>query len=87
MQTTTELAIPRAPFARVARDVTASLAGCNARGTAAQRYRSDALGALQEAAEAHLVRQFEKANLVAIHAGRVTVMPKDLKLIARLDSM
>lgn len=88
MQTTTELAIPRAPFARAARDTTASLAAGNSRaGGIPQRYRSDALDALQEAAEAHLVRQFEKANLLAIHAGRVTVMPKDLKLVARLDSM
>lgn len=40
--------------------------------------------ALQEAAEAHLVGLFEDANLCAIHAKRVTVMPKDIQLARRI---
>ncbi len=32
----------------------------------------------QEAAEAYLVRLFEDTNLCAIHAKRVTIMPKDI---------
>ena len=36
--------------------------------------------ALQEAAEAYLVGYFEDANLCAIHAKRVTVMPRDMHL-------
>ncbi len=39
--------------------------------------------ALQEASEAYLVELFYDANLCAIHAGRVTLRPEDLK-IARL---
>ena len=36
--------------------------------------------ALQEAAEAYLVGLFEDTNLCAIHAKRVTIMPKDIQL-------
>jgi histone H3 len=35
---------------------------------------------LQEAAEAYLVGLFEDTNLCAIHAKRVTIMPKDIQL-------
>jgi hypothetical protein len=38
----------------------------------------------QEAAEAHLVSLFEDANLAAIHAKRITIMPKDLQLARRI---
>ena len=34
----------------------------------------------QEAAEAYLVGLMEDANLCAIHAKRVTIMPKDIQL-------
>ena len=40
--------------------------------------------ALQEAAEAYLVGLFEDTNLVAIHAKRVTIMPKDIRLARRI---
>ena len=40
--------------------------------------------ALQQAAEAYLVGVFEDANLCAIHAKRVTIMPKDMQLARRL---
>ena len=36
--------------------------------------------ALQEASEAYLVGLFEDTNLCAIHAKRVTIMPKDIQL-------
>ncbi|KAF4348015.1 hypothetical protein G4B88_026835 [Cannabis sativa] len=39
---------------------------------------SSAVSALQEAAEAYLVGLFEDTNLCAIHAKRVTIMPKDI---------
>jgi histone H3 len=48
------------------------------------RFESNALLALQEAAEAWLVGLFADANLCAIHAKRVTIMPKDLQLARRL---
>ena len=40
--------------------------------------------ALQEAAEAYLVTLFEDTVLCAIHAKRVTVMPKDMQLARRI---
>ena len=48
------------------------------------RFQGKALDALQEAAEAFLVSVMEDANLAAIHARRVTVMPKDIELVRRV---
>lgn len=48
------------------------------------RFQSSALAALQEAAEAYLVSLFEDTNMAAIHAKRVTIMPKDMALARRL---
>jgi histone H3 len=45
--------------------------------------QSTALLALQEAAEAYLVGLFNDTNECALHAKRVTIMPKDMQL-ARL---
>ncbi|KAG2371262.1 histone H3.2 histone H3.1 Major histone [Vigna angularis] len=45
---------------------------------------SSAVSALQEAAEAYLVGLFEDTNLCAIHAKRVTIMPKDIQLARRI---
>jgi histone H3 len=36
--------------------------------------------ALQETLEAYLVGLFEDINLYAIHAKRITIMPKDMML-------
>ena len=48
------------------------------------RFQSSAILALQESAEAYLVALFEDTNLCAIHAHRVTIMPKDLALAIRI---
>ena len=48
------------------------------------RFQSNAVLALQEAAEAYLVGLFEDSNLCAIHAKRVTIQPKDMQLARRL---
>lgn len=48
------------------------------------RFQASALAALQEAAEDFLVSLFEDTNHCAIHAKRVTIMPKDLALARRL---
>uniref|UniRef100_UPI00398E561F histone H1-like n=1 Tax=Pristiophorus japonicus TaxID=55135 RepID=UPI00398E561F len=45
---------------------------------------SSAVMALQEASEAYLVGLFEDTNLCAIHAKRVTIMPKDIQLARRI---
>ena len=48
------------------------------------RFQTSALLALQESAEAYLVGLFEDTNLAAIHAKRVTIMPKDIQLARRI---
>ena len=48
------------------------------------RFQSTALLNIQEAAESYLVGLFEDTNLCAIHAKRVTIMPKGLALARRV---
>jgi histone H3-like centromeric protein A len=48
------------------------------------RWQSQAIMAVQEAAEAFMVHLFEDTNLCAIHAKRVTIMPKDMWLARRI---
>lgn len=78
-QKTTDLLIRKMPFQRLVREIAAGH-------TSDQeiRFQSVALFALQEAAEAYLVGLFEDTNLCAIHAKRVTVMPKDMQLARRI---
>jgi len=76
-QKSTEMLLPRASFQRMVREVTQSI-------DTKWRYQKTALMALQEAAEAYMVSLFEDINAAAIHAGRTTVMVKDLHLARRL---
>jgi histone H3/H4 len=48
------------------------------------RIQSIALLALQEAAEAFMIRLFEDCNKFCIHAKHVTIMPKDMFLVHRI---
>ena len=48
------------------------------------RFQSTAILAIQESAEYYLVSVFEDANLCAIHAKRVTIQSKDIRLARRL---
>ena len=48
------------------------------------RFQSSAILALQEAAEAWLVRLFESANLCCIHRGWITIAPKDFNLVRQI---
>jgi histone H3 len=76
-QKSTELLIHKAPFQRLVREITQVH-------KADLRFQSSALGASQEASEAYLVGLFEDSNLCAIHAKRVTIMPKDIQLTRRI---
>ncbi|KAM0294480.1 hypothetical protein ACHAPM_011219 [Fusarium culmorum] len=51
------------------------------------RWQSQAIMALQEAAEAFMIKLFEDTNLCAIHAKRVTIMQKDIQLARRIRGM
>ena len=48
------------------------------------RIQKSALEALQAAAEAYLITLFEDANLLAIHAKRVTIQAKDMQLAKKI---
>ena len=48
------------------------------------RFRSAAITGLQEASKAYLICLFEDTNLCAIHAKRVTIMPKDIQLVRHI---
>ncbi len=76
-QKSTEFLIRKAPFQRLVREITQGHKGD-------LRFQSSALGASQEASEAYLVGLFEDTNLCAIHAKRVTIMPKDIQLTRRI---
>ena len=76
-QKTTALLIRRLPFQRLVREITQDF-------KTDLRFQSAAILCLQEAVEAYLVRLFDDANLCAIHARRVTIMPKDILLARRI---
>uniref|UniRef100_A0A7S2WPV9 Core Histone H2A/H2B/H3 domain-containing protein n=1 Tax=Eucampia antarctica TaxID=49252 RepID=A0A7S2WPV9_9STRA len=77
-QNSTDLLLRRLPFSRLVREIQMSMSNVE------YRWQGTALLALQEAAEAHLVALFEDCNLCAIHAKRVTIMPKDMQLARRI---
>merc|ERR1712025_1348107 len=76
-QKSTELLIRKLPFQRLVRDIAGAFKND-------LRYQSSAVLALQEASEAYMVGLFEDTNLCAIHAKRVTIMPKDMQLARRI---
>jgi histone H3 len=86
-QKMTELLIPFAPFRRLINEIGNDNRGLMSGGPhgPGPRFQRSAILALQEAAEAYLVRLFENANLCAIHAKRVTCMPKDMILAKRIS--
>jgi histone H3 len=76
-QKSTELLIRKLPFQRLVREISQEF-------KTDLRFQSNAIAALQEAAEAYLVGLFEDTNLCAIHAKRVTIMTKDMQLARRI---
>ncbi|KAM7297664.1 GM13629 [Ixodes scapularis] len=83
-QKSTELLIRKLPFQRLVREIAQDF-------KTDLRFPSSAVMALQEASEAYLeaseaylVGLFEDTNICAIHAKRVTIMPKDIQLARRI---
>uniref|UniRef100_A0A9J8D8R2 Core Histone H2A/H2B/H3 domain-containing protein n=1 Tax=Cyprinus carpio carpio TaxID=630221 RepID=A0A9J8D8R2_CYPCA len=76
-QKSTELLIRKLPFQRLVREIAQDF-------KTDLRFQSSAVMALQESSEAYLVGLFEDTNLCAIHAKRVTIMPKDIQLARRI---
>ena len=75
-QKSTELLIRKLPFQRLVREIAQDF-------KTDLRFQGSAVLALQESAEAYLVGLFEDTNLCAIHAKRVTIMPKDIQYCRR----
>lgn len=81
-QKSTDLLIKKLPFQRMVKEISNELTHYNENGCF--KWKSEGIAALQEAAEAYLVSVFEDTNLCAIHAKRVTIMPKDMQLARRI---
>ena len=65
------------PFQRLVREIAQTHNLC-------LQFQSGAILAMQESAEAYLVGLLEDTNLCAIHARRVTIMPKDMQLARQI---
>ena len=76
-QKSTELLCRKLPFQRLVREIARNYGED-------LRFQGLAVLALQEATEAYLVGLFEDTNMCAIHAKRVTIMPKDMQLARRI---
>ena len=76
-QKSTELIIRKLPLQRLVRQIANDF-------KIDIMFQSAAINAIHEAAEAYLVGMFEDTNLCAIHAKRVTIMPKDIQLARRI---
>ena len=76
-QKSTDLLIRKLPFQRLVKEISFEFKND-------LRFQASSILALQEAAESYLVGLFEDTNLCAIHAKRVTIMPKDMQLARRI---
>ena len=77
IQKGTNLLLRKLPFQRLVREIVQEQGHD-------LKFQSVAMEVLQEATEAHMIGIFEDANLCAIHAKRVTIMPRDIKLARRI---
>ena len=86
-QQTTNSLIRRTPFNKLIKEISQEYRICpGGPGTPSVQvhFQSTALAALQEAAENYLEGLFEDVNLLAVHAKRVTVMPRDIRLALQI---
>lgn len=78
-QKSTDLLVPKTPFMKLCRETAKWVYGTDF------RFQSSAILALQEASEQYLTSLLESANLCALHAKRVTIFPKDMRLARRIS--
>ncbi|KAK1349879.1 histone H3 [Hamiltosporidium tvaerminnensis] len=76
-QKSTELLIRKLPFQRLVREIASKF-------KADIRFQYQSLVALQESLESFLTNMFEDAYRCVIHAKRVTLMSKDVKLVYKI---
>lgn len=77
-QKTTDLLIPRKPFERLVREEAQDY-------KTDVRFTKDAILAIQTAAEEMLTDLFHTSQLMAIHANRQEIQPKDIQLTCRVN--
>lgn len=70
--------IRKQPFQRLVREIAQN---CT---ETVVRFQSVAVLSLHEATEAYIVGLFQDTNLCALHAKRVTILPKDMQLARRI---
>ena len=80
-QKSTAACIPTAPFDRLVREIV-----CDNVGLEDLRIQPEAIGALRTAAEDYMVKKFEDAQLMAIHAKRTTVQVQDFRKSMRIKN-
>ncbi len=80
LQKSVENLVPKLPFQRLVREITADLVA------GGLRFSMQSLLALQQASESFLIDRFMDSNKCAIHSKRVTVMQKDMRLAATLTT-
>lgn len=76
-QKSTELLIRKLPFQRLVKEVAQNY-------KPDLRFQTNAVAAIQEAAEHYLVNLFTDANTLAIFAKRVTIYKRDFDLVRRM---
>ena len=72
-----QISIQQAPFRRLVKEITSQM-------DPSIRFFSDAMDALQVAAEDYMVGLFEDTALLSFHAKRCTIMVKDMTLARRI---
>lgn len=73
----TELLIPKLPFRRIVREIAQTY-------NPSIRFTDSALIGLQEACESYIIGSIEDGILCTIHAKRITLMKKDIKLAQKI---
>ena len=81
MQNSSDLLISKFRMSQVIREITRSVTPAHCTDF---RFTSAAIAALHVAAEDYAVRTFERSNLAAIHAKRVTIQPKDMQFVRKI---
>ena len=83
-----ECLIKKSPFQKLIHEISQEYKICpQGPGTPSMqvRFQSTTIAILQEAAENFIVDHFKDGNLLAVHAKRVTIMPRDIRLALRIQ--
>ena len=86
-QKSTDLLLRKAPFLRICKEIVDSIERRRRETTSQLRFQASAVEALRESSESYLVAFFQETQLAAIHAKRVTIMPKDVGLWRRVKGV